>query len=386
MLRLFIIFIWVFLSAGCALFGRSSGSEFSFKQLQTMGEKFLAARDFPQALKYLSMAEKERPKDPDVQYSLGLAYYERGLRTDALMHFKRALESKPDFPEAQNALGRYYAEQGQLDLAQQAFQKAIANPFYQTPQYALYNLGLVYEQKGDLDSALRQYQEAVRLDPCYGAAYYRLGQMLEHFRRGDDARAAYGKAIEYSPDLVEAQFRYGVMSYTIGEIESALYSLNRVVKLAPHSTMAEEARRYLDKLQAIVPPGGTAQKGGGSAGGRMDRIDVVKNEEFLNERVVAAVNAGSGSPDAQAATAGSSRQYIVQLGSFLDKENAELLQTRLQRKGHQAVVKPFRHQVLGDLFVVQLKPVRDPDEATRIMLQVEGEGHGKAIVIEVSGD
>ena len=142
-----------------------------------MGEKFLAARDLGQALKYLTLAEKRRPNDPVIQYDLGLAYYERGLRSDALTHLKKALALKPDYPEAENALGRYYAEQGQYDQAQHAFQKALADPFYTTPQLALYNLGLVYEKKGDPEAALKQYQEAVRLQPNYGVAYYRMGQI-----------------------------------------------------------------------------------------------------------------------------------------------------------------------------------------------------------------
>ena len=73
----------------------------------------------------------------------------------------------------------------------------------------------------------------------------------------------------------------------------------------------------------------------------------------------------------------------MQLGSFLDKENAEDLQQRLRRKGYDAVVKPFSHQVLGQLYVVQLKPVNDADKASRLMMQVEKEGHGKAIILEV---
>ena len=74
--------------------------------------------------------------------------------------------------------------------------------------------------------------------------------------------------------------------------------------------------------------------------------------------------------------------YTVQLGSFLDKENAEDLQQRLRRKGYDAVVKPFKHQVLGNLYVVQLKPVNDAEKASQLMMQVETEGHGKAIIIE----
>jgi len=58
----------------------------------------------------------------------------------------------------------------------------------------------------------------------------------------------------------------------------------------------------------------------------------------------------------------------------------------LRRKGYEAIVKPFSHQVLGQLYVVQLKPVHDADRASQLMLQVEGEGHGKAIILEVPAD
>ena len=70
-----------------------------------------------------------------------------------------------------------------------------------------------------------------------------MGLLLEQSRRADEAREAYGNAIEFAPDLIEAHYRYGVMSYTAGELENAFYSLNRVVKLAPRSTMAEDARK-----------------------------------------------------------------------------------------------------------------------------------------------
>lgn len=398
------------LSAGCATLDRDPTDIYTDRQLQDMGEKFLAARDLGQALKYLTIAEKRRPNDPVIQYDLGLAYYERGLKADALTHLKKALTIKPNYPEAENALGRYYAEQGQYDLAQHAFQKALANPFYNTPQLAHYNLGLVHEKKGDSQSALKQYQEAVRLQPNYGAAYYRMGQLLEEVRRADEAREAYGRAVEFAPDLAEAHYRYGMMSYTAGELENAFYSLNRVVKLAPYSFMAEDARKYLERLQAVIPTSPPSRHLPSPPAGRLSQVDVITNQDLLNEQL------GSGSPSAlqsprasldslQEARIGAGgsepvldfsrkdggaerqsegpRRYIVQLGSFLDKENAEDLQQRLRRKGYDAVIKPFSHQVLGQLYVVQLKPVNDADKASRLMMQVENEGHGKAIILEV---
>jgi len=415
MRQLFVLFMsMVFVLGGCAVFNHDPTDSYTDRQLQDMGEKLLGARDLGQALRYLSLAEKRRPDDPVIQYDLGLAYYERGLKTDAFKHLKKALALKPVFPEAENALGRYYAEQGQYDQAQHAFQRALADPYYTTPHLALYNLGLVYEKKGDPDSALKQYREAVRLQPNYGVAYYRMGQILEDQRRADQARDAYGRAIEFAPDLVEAHYRYGVMSYSAGELENALYSLTRVVKLAPHSTMADEARRYLERLDAVIragsPPKGAATM---PSGDRLSQLEVMTNRELLNEQVRAAtapaaragssnlesppqakIGAGMAEPPREPARKdfeeeqrkGGPRAYIVQLGSFLDKENAEDLQQRLRRKGYDAVVKPFSHQVLGQLYVVQLKPVNDAEKASRLMLQVEGEGHGKDIILEVPAD
>jgi type IV pilus assembly protein PilF len=404
---LFVFFLLI--TGGCATLSRDPTDDYSASQLQQMGTKFLAARDFGQALKFLSLAEKKRPNDATIQYDLGLAYYERGLKSDALTHVKKALTLRPNYPEADNALGRFYAEEGQLDLAKRSFEKAINNPFYQTPQLAIYNLGLVYEKKGEPEMALKQYQEAVRLQHNYGAAYYRMGQMLEELRRADEAREAYGNAIEFSPDLVEAHYRYGVMSYTAGELENALYSLNRVVKLAPRSTMAEDARRYLERLQPILPSRPSSRTSHVQPSERELQLDVMTNQDLLNEQVEAAlrsapVNASLNTEYQQdpkvvaGAQASASepprkgppetsqsdlpRTYIVQMGSFLDKDNAEELQQRLRRKGYDTVLKPYHHQVLGQLYVVQLKPVYDPEKASQLMMQVEKEGHGRAIIIE----
>jgi type IV pilus assembly protein PilF len=407
---LFLLFVGlVFVFGGCATLNRDPSDIYSDRQLQDMGEKFLAARDLGQALKYLTLAEKRRPNDPVIQYDLGLAYYERGLRSEALVHLKKALTLKPVFSEAENAMGRYYAEQGQYDQAQQAFQKVLADPFYSTPQLAFYNMGLIYEKKGEPEAALKQYHEAVRLKPNYGVAYYRMGQILEELHRADQARDAYSRAIEFAPELAEAHYRYGVMSYAAGELENALYSLNRVVKLAPYSTMAEDARRYLERLHAVIPAGPSSRGAPMPPGERVSQLEVMTNREVLNEPSqaatslagrtsapnleslqVAKIGTGIAEPSLEASKEvpedrppEGPRAYIVQLGSFLDKDNAEDLQQRLRRKGYDAVVKPFNHQVLGQLFVVQLKPVNDAEKASRLMLQVEREGHGKAIILEV---
>ncbi|MGV8073988.1 MAG: tetratricopeptide repeat protein [Syntrophobacteraceae bacterium] len=406
-----------FVAAGCAGVDRDPTARYSADQLQQMGQKYLAAGDFAQALKFLSLAEKKRPRDATIQYDLGIAFSARGLPVDSQMHLEKALSLKPDYPEVNNALGAFYAERGQLDKAEEHFQKALANPLYQTPHFALFNLGRIYEKKGDLEASLKYYQEAVRLYPHYAMAYFRMGQVEEALKRNDDAREAYGKAIETSPEMVEAHLRFGIMSYYAGEIESALYSLSKVVKLAPHSNMALEAKKYLDRLQGIIV--GSTVRTTIPASERMSEIEVVSTKDALQQepgykqakvRVQESppfmlgaeeaqnIDDGNTSPSKDAKGEGlkaSSAEpskpitpelrwtYIVQVGSFLDKENAEALRGRLISKGYNVELKPFVHQVLGPIYIIQLKPVSDSIKANTMMADIENTEKVKPIVLKV---
>lgn len=406
----------VLVCTACATTGKDSLSKYSSVKLKETGEKFLAAGDIPQALTFLLEAEKRSPKDPFVQYDLGLAYGARNLHSDALSHFQKALALKADFAPACNAAGTIYAEQGKYDLAQDCFQKALANPFYETPQYASFNLGQLFEKKGDPDAALKAYQEAVRLDPSYGIAYFRIGQIQETFRRGDEARQAYGKAVRYAPDLIEAHYRYGVMSYQAGELESAIYSLTRVVKMAPTTAMAEDAKKYLEKMQPLIPASGKGSAGFSSPD-KLTRMEVFGDQDLSRQPQPAASAPAAAAPKQQQAKpapvqsvpedafaldegAGAPRDgqpsaqppaqppapqwlYVVQLASFLDKEHAEELQKTLEKKGYSPVVKPLKHQVLGLVYVVQLKPVGTISKASTLMTQLEGDVKGKLVVIKV---
>ena len=78
-----------------------------------------------------------------------------------------------------------------------------------------------------------------------------------------------------------------------------------------------------------------------------------------------------------------SYRYIVQLGSFMDKEKAEEIKTRLNGNGYSAVVKHRNHMMLGKVFVIQLQPVDSASKATRLMTQLRGQFEGEPAIIKV---
>lgn len=396
------------LVTSCATTGRDPEADYGGEQLLDISEKFLAANDVAQAIKYLNLAEKKRPKDPQVQYYLGLAYEIRGLPNEALVHYQNAITIKPDYSEAYNNLGSFYAARNDYAKAEEYYRKALANPAYETPFFGFYNLGRLNEKRGDMETALKDYDQAIRLLPSYGAAFYRKGVVLESLRRTDEAKEAFSQAVLYSPDMADAHLRFGVLCYGAGEIENALYSFSKVVKLAPHSPSASEAKRYLERMQGIM----IADDAVGSTpmtADRLAQVEVVSDREGFEQVQTSSTSSASKAAalssretlakaqrNLKAAGVGmelkesakgmgleGTAKYIVQVGSFLDKENAEKLRGRLASQGYDALVRPFSHQSLGKIFVVQLKPVDDAKRANALMEQVEKAAQVKPIVIKV---
>jgi tetratricopeptide (TPR) repeat protein len=338
------------------------------------------------------------------------------------------LKIKPAYSEAQNAIGALYARRGQYQLAQEAFQKALDDPFYKTPQLAAYNLGSLHEKKGELEKALTDYQQAVKFEPSYGTAWFRIGQINEQLHRDDEARHAYGKAVATSPDLAEANLRYGILSYLAGDMDSALLSLNRVGKIAPNTSMADEARMYLQKMStsgarttrerppasSYTPPGeieiisnegGKSQRTMGSLPSQLppqsappvvtddlEKSQSIQAQPELPKETKASAARDLSAPTDDAAPApartseGSQSQackYIVQLGSFVDRDKAEEIQKSLVAKGYSAIVKPVKDRALGKVFVIQLRPVNNISTATTLTAQLGGELEGEPVIIKV---
>ena len=411
--------------SGCAGTTATKQPAYSASQLRNMGENYLSGSDTAGALECLTQAEQKSPNDPVIQYDLGLAYDQRELPDKALSHFQKALTIKPDYSEALNAIGSVYAKRGQVELARQAFQKAMDNPFYKTPEIAAYNIGRLYEKKDDLEMALTDYQQAVKFNPQFGTAWLRIGRVLEKLNRADEARHAYGNAVKASPDLAEAQLRYGIMSFQVGDMDVAASSLSRVRRIVPNTDMADEARRYLEKLTEATR---AKTRSRGSSYTPPGEIEVIPNGNIQREQAnetlppshppqlpppsiqedvssppapaqreipeetqaspakKAPVSAVGGAP-AQGRVAedsgSQSYKYIVQVGSFVDREKAEEFKKNLDGKGYKAIVKPLNHKVLGKVFVIQLQPVASVAKATTLMTQLSNEVQGEPVIIKV---
>jgi len=80
-------------------------------------------------------------------------------------------------------------------------------------------------------------------------AYNNLGKAYEGLGQYDKARFNYEKAVEFNPQYANAYLNLGKLLYRSGERKRARWSFTQVIKLAPGSDMAMEAKAYLRKLK-----------------------------------------------------------------------------------------------------------------------------------------
>ncbi len=405
-----LVMLLILALSSCAHTDSDPMMRLSGEELVEIGEKYLGAGELGFSIQYLMAGEKKRPRDPKVHYLLGAAFDQRGIPDKAVEHYQKAIELRPGYSEAYNSLGAHYALNGDLQKAEECFKQALSNPAYISPSYAFYNLGRVYEKKGLPEDALRQYQQAVRLEPNYGAAYYRMGMILENLQRIDEAREALGNAVRLNPNILEAHLRYGILSYNVGDIERALTSLSRVIKMSPYSTMASEARNYLDRMQGVV--GGAKPRGlMGGASDRPSSFEVVAAREATRSRTGGGTaqparptgdfDSGASAPAGVAVASeaepyastekepdrgeggGGQHSYVVQVGTFRDKENADRMRERLIGMGYEAVVKTFPHQTLGSMYSVQIRQIEEFTTANALVAEIERAERVKPIILKV---
>lgn len=112
---------------------------------------------------------------------LGWTYGMMRRYDEAIEACEAAIEVDPTLGNPYNDIGAYLIEQGRWEEGIPWFQKALAAPRYEAPQFPRFNLGRVYERQGDHRHALDYYSQALAIDPffreAHAAKYALLGRL-----------------------------------------------------------------------------------------------------------------------------------------------------------------------------------------------------------------
>ncbi len=108
-----------------------------------------------------------------------------------------------------------------------------------------YHRALVADRAGDLQAAARWLDRALKADPSSPDAQLYAGVVLERLGRFEQAGRRYRDYLAHDPGSIVAMLRFGIVAHRAGYRDVAKKYLGDVVRRAPESREAIEARKFL---------------------------------------------------------------------------------------------------------------------------------------------
>lgn len=204
-----------------------------------LAQHYLEIGKMEGALEKIKMAVNDDPTYVPAQTVMAYIYERINDMPNAEIHYRRAVELQPNKGDVNNNLGQFLCRTGKVQAALPYFTKAIADPFYQTPDVALTNQGMCQMQINDRVNAEASLREALRRNPNNPLALLQLTNLLYLNQRYFDASAfmqrldATGQA---NPDSLK--LGYEIESH-LGNTEAAQNYSKRLLSQFPDSEQAQ---------------------------------------------------------------------------------------------------------------------------------------------------
>lgn len=138
---------------------------------------YLRNDDLKSALEYANRANRTDSSASEVHVMLGMIYSRINDQPKALQEYQRAIGLAPTDGNTLNAYGAYACGQGQFDLADQQFNKSLADPFYRQPEQSLFNAGKCAKMAGQLPRAEGYLRRVLDKEPNHADALYALAEV-----------------------------------------------------------------------------------------------------------------------------------------------------------------------------------------------------------------
>jgi type IV pilus assembly protein PilF len=139
------------------------------------------------ALEETNIALRSDPGYSPAYNIAGLIYAVLKEDQRAEQSFQQAIRINPSDSDASHNYGWFLCQRNRVPEALKAFQAALRNPLYQTPDRTYVNAGLCARQSGDLAAAEQYFQNALRTRPSQPQALYQLADLA--YARGDFSAA-----------------------------------------------------------------------------------------------------------------------------------------------------------------------------------------------------
>lgn len=152
-----------------------------------LGQKYMQQGKLEIALENLNKALEYDSGYVDAHTVIAVLYEHINDNAQAEQHYRRAVELKPKGGNENNNYGVFLCKVGRYAEAEGYFERAIADPFYQTPADALTNSGTCLLHAGKRDEAEQRLRMALDRRPDDADALFQMAAVL--YEKGEYFKA-----------------------------------------------------------------------------------------------------------------------------------------------------------------------------------------------------
>jgi protein O-mannosyl-transferase len=133
----------------------------------------------------------------------GVTFERNAVWYDEVNLYRDAISKSPAKARVYYQIGDYYQDINNLENAEQYYLKATAcrDVTDSSQVNAYYNLGIIYMKQAKIDLAIEAFTRAISLAPNDADALYKRGHLFYFIGEMEKARADIGKAVELNPSL-----------------------------------------------------------------------------------------------------------------------------------------------------------------------------------------
>lgn len=203
-----------------------------------LAQHYMQSGDLQTALEKLKLALKFDDSYEPAHTVIAVLYERINDMPDAEANYRKAVELAPQKGATNNNLGAFLCKIGKTSEAIPYFQKAVADPFYSTPDLALTNEGVCQVRSNDLAGGEASLRKAIELNPQNAEALYQLSNA--YYLANDTFHAsAFLQRYEALGQSSPAALKLGYdIELRLGDRDAALNYRRRLQSQFPDSEQA----------------------------------------------------------------------------------------------------------------------------------------------------
>jgi len=198
--------------------------------LQFYGTLLFQKCRYDEALEYLHKSARIAPS-ADIYTTLGEIYTIKNENTNAIEYYLKALELSPASPELNYKVGISFYQIGNIKKAVEHFNLVLQY----APDHAdtYYMLGMILHNNNQIKPAINYYKKALELNLINDSIYFNLGSALCNENLYDESINYYEKALELNPNNPDTYNNIGSSYQAKNNLEKAIHYYNKAIEKAP---------------------------------------------------------------------------------------------------------------------------------------------------------